>query len=311
MSVHATTFGRDARLESLSTNRSLFAASVAAASLLLLVTGFQGQPLTTAQAQSFESLPSGRFQQGSERAIPVGAAPSQWSAVEPDAEPAPSFATPALERTIEDAGAAHEPPLLQSAVVSEREAPVGESVSPSADVQVVAGATNAIEEPRASRGVSFRQAPATAIEPQVPAPEPGLVAVSLRPLEAGVLAAINARRSTAGLKPVAIDPILTEVSRQRSSDMARREYFSHTTPEGASFIDSLYAVGITTGTVGEILGRNNAGDDVSVDMVTEAFTRSPSHNLHLVYGSYEWAGIGVAVGANNMKYYTIIFRAPA
>jgi uncharacterized protein YkwD len=69
--------------------------------------------------------------------------------------------------------------------------------------------------------------------------------------------------------------------------------------------------GISTGTVGEILGRNNGGDDVSVGMVVEAFTKSPSHNLHLVYQSYEWAGVGVTVGRDAMKYYTIIFRAPA
>lgn len=126
-----------------------------------------------------------------------------------------------------------------------------------------------------------------------------------------MLAAINGRRTAAELAPLAMDATLTEAARERSRDMAGRNYFSHTTPEGTGIVDLLMSRGIQSGTVGEILGRNNAADHLSVGMVAEAFGRSPAHQFHLVYAPYERVGIGAAVGRDGMKYYTVIFRAPA
>jgi uncharacterized protein YkwD len=110
-----------------------------------------------------------------------------------------------------------------------------------------------------------------------------------------------------GLNEIAIDPLLTAVARERSADMARRAYFSHTTPDGTTFIDTLSSLGVT-GVVGEILGRTNTTDIEAVESVVVAFTHSPSHNLHLVYDAYASAGVGFAASADGMKYYTVIFH---
>ncbi|MCA1607796.1 MAG: CvpA family protein, partial [Acidobacteria bacterium] len=51
-------------------------------------------------------------------------------------------------------------------------------------------------------------------------------------LEAAMLELVNKERITAGLKPLAPDPELTEVARRHSADMFARGYFAHDTPEG-------------------------------------------------------------------------------
>jgi len=160
--------------------------------------------------------------------------------------------------------------------------------------------------PHTQTEVLDRGATLDGTEPPTTASDPRL---ALTPLEADMLAAINDRRSLSGLNQVQIDPALSGVARQRSADMVRRGYFSHTTPEGATFVDTLIGLGMT-GTVGEILGRTNVSDQESARSVLVAFTQSPSHNLHLVYASYESIGVGSAVSQDNMKYYTVIFRAP-
>lgn len=134
--------------------------------------------------------------------------------------------------------------------------------------------------------------------------------VSLAWLESSMLQTLNQLRAQAGLPPLVADPTLTWVARQRSNDMAVNNYFSHTAPDGSNYISLLGRQGIASGVVGEILGRNNAADELSVSMVAEAFMKSPPHRLHIVYSDYQWIGVGVAKGEGNMKYFAIIFRGP-
>src|SRR5205085_1113696 len=63
--------------------------------------------------------------------------------------------------------------------------------------------------------------------------------VTLNDYESYLLKAINGQRAGAGLQPVKLDAAITNLARSRSNDMATRNYFSHTTPEGAKFLDML------------------------------------------------------------------------
>lgn len=304
-------------------NRSLFLGAMIAASALLLGTSRGGDFVVEANAPpaSGGAPASGGLLTWVDPAPGPGSASSGGPAGVP---------TPGVANQAADEGPA------SVASVQEREAPVAaaepttgspqadalrpaqglDGVSPDQGQPLAASLQSPVAgDPATSQPATGNSRPASGGTPAAapPAPEPAIAApaVALTPLEGGMMAAINARRAAAGLRPVVIDPALTEVARERSTDMAGRNYFSHTSLEGTGFVDLLMRRGIQSGTVGEILGRNNAADPLSVGMVVEAFGRSPSHQLHIVYAAYEWAGVGAAVGQDGMKYFTIIFRGPA
>ena len=120
--------------------------------------------------------------------------------------------------------------------------------------------------------------------------------------------AINAERQKAGLSPTALEGTLTEVARVRSNDMAGKNYFSHTAPDGTTAFTLLRARGISSRALGEIIGRTNGSDNQSVGLIVDAFMNSPGHRAHILDQRYTSSGIGLAIGEGNMKYYTIIFQ---
>ncbi len=147
----------------------------------------------------------------------------------------------------------------------------------------------------------------TAWEEEIEAP--AVVAIPLHRQEAGMLEAINARRQEAGLPPVFPDDRLTDIARLRSQDMAARNYFSHTTPEGTTAISLLKGLGLPYTVAGEILGRTNGPEDQSVDLIISGFLNSPRHRNQVLNPRYTEAGLGYAIGPGNMRYYAILFLA--
>ncbi len=129
----------------------------------------------------------------------------------------------------------------------------------------------------------------------------------LSQLEMEMLASINTYRDQAGLPPTAGDALLTNLARFRSQDMATRNYFSHTTPEGTTAFTLLQANGLGGLPAGEIVGRTNGPTDQSVKMVMNGFMHSPSHRDNVLCRSFTRAGVGSATGPGGIKYYTVIF----
>src|SRR5687768_573280 len=52
---------------------------------------------------------------------------------------------------------------------------------------------------------------------------------------------LNAERAKHGLLKLRVDPRLMTIARQRSANMARYHYFSHTQPDGRSVFDYIRA----------------------------------------------------------------------
>jgi len=123
-----------------------------------------------------------------------------------------------------------------------------------------------------------------------------------------MLNAINAQREKAGLAGTVPSELLSQVAKMRSQDMAGRNYFSHTTPEGTTVINLLQAQGIQSTAMGEILGRTNGPDEQSVSLVVRGFMNSPAHRDNVLSDRYTYIGVGSAVGPGNMKYYAIVFK---
>jgi uncharacterized protein YkwD len=103
---------------------------------------------------------------------------------------------------------------------------------------------------------------------------------------------------------------LTDLSRYRSSDMASRNYFSHSTPEGQKFLGMLSDRGVAYKFAGEILARNNYPSDQTAQIAMDSYLNSAPHKAIIMDGRFTQVGVGYAVGGEEMSYFTVIFIQP-
>jgi uncharacterized protein YkwD len=132
--------------------------------------------------------------------------------------------------------------------------------------------------------------------------------VALSGMESSLLRRINEVRAAAGLQQVHFDAAVTAVARARSNDMAERNYFSHTTPEGTNFLSMLSGRSIQFKFGGEILARNNYPDDQASNVAMDSYLNSAPHKAIIMDGRYSAVGLGYAKsGEDAMHYFTVIF----
>jgi uncharacterized protein YkwD len=122
-------------------------------------------------------------------------------------------------------------------------------------------------------------------------------------LEARMLELVNNERIKRGLKPLAPDPHLTQVSRSHSADMFRRGYFSHHTPEGKDPFDRMRAANVKFLTAGENLALGQ-----TLKICHEGLMNSPGHRANILRPQYGRLGIGVLDGGIRGLMITQSFR---
>ena len=138
----------------------------------------------------------------------------------------------------------------------------------------------------------------------VPTPEPAVNAL-LSQVQGPTL---RQKAEAAGLKPVEVDAATVELARDRSRDMATRNYFSHTTPEGEKFLGMLTQRGVSYKYAGEILARNNYPDAQAPGTAMTTYLNSAPHKAILMDGRYNLVGVGYAKSdEDGMHYFTVIF----
>jgi len=114
--------------------------------------------------------------------------------------------------------------------------------------------------------------------------------------EAEMVRLLNAERARHGLLKVRVDPRLMTIARQRSADMARRDYFSHTQPDGRTVFDLIRSDRITWFGAGEIIAWNNARTLAeSAPAARDGWMRSPGHRAIVLSNSYNYFGVGLAL----------------
>ena len=119
---------------------------------------------------------------------------------------------------------------------------------------------------------------------------------------------LNADRAAAGLVPVRIDTRLSAIARARSVDMATKNYFSHTQPDGRSVFDILTARAIKWYSAGEIIAWNTwATLPESVTTANDMWLASPTHQSIIMATSYNYMGVGLAIDGTGKKYWTAVF----
>ncbi len=124
--------------------------------------------------------------------------------------------------------------------------------------------------------------------------------LSKRTLVRATLCLLNAERDRQGQPPLKLNARLGKAAQGHARDMARKDYFSHDSQSGASFVDRIkrtgYLKGVGTWTVGENIAWATGGQ-ASPRAIVQAWMRSAGHRANILSGSFHEIGIGVAPDA--------------
>ncbi len=121
----------------------------------------------------------------------------------------------------------------------------------------------------------------------------------------------NKERAARGLSQLVVDPLLVEVGREHSREMAEKNYFSHTSPTTSlkTPLDR-YLAAETHRPAWALVGENLFYCSiVDVDRGHTAFMNSPGHRENILEPRYERMGVGIYVNARGEFYVTEMFLA--
>jgi uncharacterized protein YkwD len=121
-----------------------------------------------------------------------------------------------------------------------------------------------------------------------------------------LLGLVNGWRVARGLNALADSAPLRAVALEHSSDMLRRGYFAHETPEGLTPSDRLNSAGVTWTAVGE----NLAGGWSLPQAVFEAWLSSAPHRANLEDERWTHAGAALSEDGSGGRAATLLFVRP-
>lgn len=121
-------------------------------------------------------------------------------------------------------------------------------------------------------------------------------------MEKQILEMVNGERVRRGLRPLVWDNNLCRAGRDHSQDMARRNYFSHFSPEGSSVTERAVARGVNFRYLGE-----NLALDYSARSAHNNLMRSQGHRENILKREYRKVGIGVSVSPRGEILVTQVF----
>jgi uncharacterized protein YkwD len=114
-------------------------------------------------------------------------------------------------------------------------------------------------------------------------------------VEQQVVGLVNLERQIVNLHPLAWDEALGSSARAHSSDMAQRNYVSHTSPDGREFYERITAAGYSWNTCGE----NIAAGYTSAQAVMNGWMTSPGHKANILNSAFCDLGVGYAFGSTS------------
>jgi uncharacterized protein YkwD len=109
-------------------------------------------------------------------------------------------------------------------------------------------------------------------------------------MEAEQFRLMNADRIAEGLSALSCDLRLSEVARAHSRDMAERDFFDHTNPDGEQPWDRMERHGVR--------GFRSAGENIAAGYpspaaVEEGWMNSPGHRANILNDGYTHIGVGL------------------
>lgn len=115
-----------------------------------------------------------------------------------------------------------------------------------------------------------------------------------------VITLVNKQRANNGLMKLTKNSTLAYVARLKSSDMATRGYFSHTSPTYGSPFTMMLHYGIRYSAAGE----NIAMGQSTPQAVMNAWMNSPGHRANILSPAYTQIGVGLARNKSGVPYWT-------
>ncbi|MCL6521166.1 MAG: CAP domain-containing protein [Firmicutes bacterium] len=117
-----------------------------------------------------------------------------------------------------------------------------------------------------------------------------------RPAEARLVSLINQARVQAGLRPLAVDPLLERLAEEKADEMASLGYFDHRSPTYGLPVDMERAAGIRAA----LMGAENIALARDVDYAMAMFMGSAPHRANLLDPRFDTVGVGVAPTARGV-----------
>jgi uncharacterized protein YkwD len=161
----------------------------------------------------------------------------------------------------------------------------------------------AAASPTTAATTPVTEPPTTTAPPTTAAPPPPTVSAAWSAAEQ-VVYLVNVERAAAPrpCDPVTVDDRLAAAAQGHSDDMAANDYFSHTSLDGATFVDRADAAGFT----GSLGGENIAAGQRSAQDVMAAWMGSDDHRANILNCAYTLIGVGLSTDG---WYWTQLFGA--
>jgi len=145
------------------------------------------------------------------------------------------------------------------------------------------------------------QQPAKPVQEQPSQPtETAPTASQVSAFEQQVVDLTNQERAKQGLPALTLDTELSKVAKEKSLDMKKGGYFSHTSPNYGSPFDMMKEFGITYRSAGE----NIAMGQSTPEEVVNAWMNSEGHRKNILSSSFTHIGVGHVAEGN---YWTQMF----
>lgn len=140
---------------------------------------------------------------------------------------------------------------------------------------------------------------------------PSLVRAHQEPLQDStvifqILARINTARIANGLTPYALNPLLTQAAQTQSEYQRDTGQVSHEGPGGNRALDRVLATGYPAVRANENIYAGMGGPDQAVNWWLGSTAGHVQNILHAVMRE---VGIGAALNADGLTYYTVVFSA--
>ncbi|MFJ6655247.1 sigma-70 family RNA polymerase sigma factor [Streptomyces sp. NPDC091377] len=185
-------------------------------------------------------------------------------------------------------------PSSTSATASASPSPSRSSASPSASASKKPKPSASSKRPAAK--------PEPSRKPVRPAPPPAPTQAPPSSFAGQVLELVNAERAEAGCSPVRQNGTLATAAQRHSADMAARDFFDHTNPDGADPGDRMTAAGYRWSTYAENIARGQQ----SAAAVMDGWMNSPGHRANILNCSVKEMGLGVHEGSGG-PWWTQVF----
>ncbi|MFB6516631.1 sigma-70 family RNA polymerase sigma factor [Streptomyces sp. NPDC056401] len=187
------------------------------------------------------------------------------------------------------------------------EAPPAALVAPESGTALPPEAASPTPSPSESASPSASPSPSpspSATPSPTPTPTPKPSAKSTPPkspapappgggMAAQVISLVNSERAKAGCGPLKEDAQLRTAAQGHSDDMARRDFFSHTNPDGADPGKRTTAAGYRWSTYGENIAKGQR----TAAQVMDSWMKSQGHRENILNCSFKDIGVGIHQGA--------------